>query len=242
MSTGKTNRFLKLLLGGLLLPAVVAITSSAFLVARRLSYGIAADSRVLGLAFWGGYAVWLAVFAFLPKPMRTYVLAHELTHALSAMLMGARVGGLKVSQTGGQVSTSKTNWLITLAPYFFPFYAVLFIICFFIANQVWGLERWVWILFFLVGLGWSFHVTFTLFTLLSSRQPDVQSQGWLFSMVTIFFMNLFTMLLTTALLSQVVSFEHVLTTLGRELVATYGWTLDKALVLWHRLASYAFDR
>src|SRR5436190_23144549 len=98
-----------------------------------------------------GYACVLLVYAFLPKPMRTYVLGHELTHALWALMMGARVSGLKVRKTGGQVKTSKTNWLITLAPYFFPFYAVLFVGLFFLARAIWNLDQYL-VLFFLIGL------------------------------------------------------------------------------------------
>ena len=120
-------------------------------------------------AFATGYALWLGVFVFLPKPMRTYVLGHELTHAIWALMMGARVGGLKVKKTGGQVRTSKVNWLIALAPYFFPFYAMLFIGVFFITYAIWNLSAYLWVLFFLVGLGWSFHVTFTLMMLLTVK-------------------------------------------------------------------------
>ena len=96
--------------------------------------------------------LWLLVFVFLPKPIRTYVLGHELTHAIWALLMGARVSGLTVRKAGGQVRTSKTNWAITLAPYFFPFYAVLFMTGFFIAHAIWDLTPYFWILFELLSL------------------------------------------------------------------------------------------
>jgi hypothetical protein len=155
--------------------------------------------------------------------------------------MGARVGGLKVKKTGGQVRTSKTNWLITLAPYFFPFYAMLFIALFFIAHAIWNLDRYMWVLFFLVGLGWSFHVTFTLMMLLTVKQPDVQSQGALFSAVVIYCMNLLTIVVTIAALSRSVTFAALAQSLAGTLVVAYGWSLDKLAGSWH-YASALFSR
>jgi hypothetical protein len=174
--------------------------------------------------------------------MRTYVLGHELTHALWALLMGARVSGLKVRKSGGQVRTSKTNWAIALAPYFFPFYAVLFMAGFFLAHAIWDLSRYRWVLLFLVGLGWSFHVTFTLMILLTVRQPDVQSQGALFSAVVIFLMNLLTMMLAAAALSKAVTFAMLGQSLGVNLAASYGWTLDKFVALWKYVATVGSGR
>jgi hypothetical protein len=230
-------KFLKLLLAILLLPATVGLTLTAWHVARTVAFGRDATGPV-ALAFWGGYGVWLLAFLLLPRPMRTYVLGHELTHAIWALMMGARVSGLRVSKTGGQVRTSKTNWFITLAPYFFPFYAMLFIALFFIAHAIWRLDQWMWALFFLVGLGWSFHVTFTLMMLFTVRQPDVQSQGVVFSAVVIFSMNLLVIVLTAAALARDVHMLDLLRSLGQNLLTAYGWTLDKLVALWHDIAGF----
>jgi len=226
-------KWLKLLIAVFLLPACAALTVTGWQVARQLSFAPRAMSDTILWSFVAGYALWLAIFAFLPKPMRTYVLGHELTHAFWALLMGARVGGLKVKKSGGQVRTSKVNWFIALAPYFFPFYAMLFIALFFIAHALWHLDRYLWVLFFLVGLGWSFHVTFTLMMLLTVKQTDVTSQGVLFSAVVIYVMNLLVMLVTTAALSRTVSFVGIGQSLAGTLLMTYGWTLDKLVALWH---------
>lgn len=231
-------RFWKLLIGILLLPACGALTLTAWRLAERLSFAPEALRDTALWAFVGGYVLWLVVFACLPKPMRTYVLGHELTHAIWALMMGARVGGLKVGKTGGQVRTSKTNWLIALAPYFFPFYAMLFIALFFIAHAIWNLGAYLWVLFFLVGLGWSFHVTFTLMMLLTVKQPDVTSQGVVFSVVVIYCMNLLIMLVTATALSRSATFAMLGRSLGNDFVAAYGWTLDKFALLWHHAAAF----
>ena len=231
-------KWLKLVLAFLLLPAVAALSMSAWRMGCHLAFGGHGPGGSL-LAFGAGYALWLAAFLLLPKPMRTYVLGHELTHAFWAWIMGARVSGLRVGRAGGQVRTSKTNWFIVLAPYFFPFYAILFIGLFFLAHAIWGLGEWMELLFFLVGVGWSFHVTFTLMMLFSVQQPDVKSQGWLFSLVVIYCMNLLVMMLTVLALSESVTLGGVAPALGRDLAAAYGWTLDNVLWLWHRLSRYA---
>jgi len=51
--------------------------------------------------------------------------------------------------------------------------------------------------------------------------------------VVIYFMNLLTMALTVAALSRSVTFVALARSLGSDVVTTYGWTLDKLVVLWH---------
>ena len=225
-------RALKFIIAILLLPACIGATSAAWQTGR-----IALGGANLGtaLAFGAGYLLWLLVFIFLPPAVRTYVLGHELTHAIWALLMGARVSGLSVRKAGGQVRTNKTNWAITLAPYFFPFYAVLFMVGFFITHAIWDLTAQFWILFFLVGLGWSFHVTFTIMVLFTVSQPDVKSQGALFSAVVIYLMNLLVMTVTVALLSQSLTFAKLATAFGDSLPASYVWTLDNCRALWEHV-------
>ena len=217
-------RWVKLFIALLLLPACAGLTAVAWQAGRPL---LAGTNLGPALAFGAGYLLWLLVFVFLPKPIRTYVLGHELTHAIWALLMGARVSGLTVRKAGGQVRTSKTNWAITLAPYFFPFYAVLFMAGFFIVHAIWDLTPYFWVLFFLIGLGWSFHVTFTIMVLFTVSQPDVQSQGALFSAVVIYLMNLLTMIVTATILSHALTFARLAQLVGENLPASYVWTLDK---------------
>lgn len=225
-------RGLKRFIAVLLLPAGAALTVTGWRVARLLADPAVTGGSPVALAFWVGYGLWFAVFLLLPRTSRTYVLGHELTHALWALLMGARVSGLRVRKSGGQVMTSKTNWVIVLAPYFFPFYAVLFLAGYFLVNIFWPLDQWLWVLFFLVGLGWSFHVTFTLVTLMEVDQPDVQSQGWLFSLVVIYGMNLVVMALAAVALSDRVTLAGLAQLTGADLRTAYGWTLDKSVALW----------
>jgi len=141
------------------------------------------------IAFIVGFGLWAVMFLALPRPVRTYVLGHELTHALWALGMGGRVGKLKVSSRGGSVMLSKTNILITLAPYFFPLYTVAVILLHGILSLF--IDPSVYEVFWLalVGLTWSFHVTFTI-SMLSRRQTDIQPYGRLLGYSFIYLLNL----------------------------------------------------
>jgi hypothetical protein len=181
-------RPLKFLIGLALLPFCWAATRSvaALVVALRVS-----DMRDVPLSAWwllGGFLLWLLLFITMPRPVRTYVLGHELTHAFWALLMGARVSRLRVSARGGSVNVSKSNWIITLAPYFFPFYTVLVIALYSGLALFRDLRDYEPFWLALVGLTWSFHLTFTV-TILLQRQPDIQEHGRVFSYAVIYLLN-----------------------------------------------------
>ncbi len=172
-------RFLRALLGILLWPCCVAVL---WTLLTALGW---AQAQGGGLATWenaalaGGFLAWMFLFLVFPRPMRSYILAHELTHALWALAMGGCVKRLRLNAQGGSVDVSNGNVLVTLAPYFFPFYTwgVL---------AVWGLTglfsdqtpyRYIWLA--VLGASWSFHVTFTI-AALTGGQPDVRLVGgWL---------------------------------------------------------------
>lgn len=181
-------RLLRFLTGAALVPLCVAVTMALLDTLRNIpSSGSLLSPETTWLLT--GYFLWLGMWFFLPRPVRAYVVAHELTHALWGLLFGARVEKLQTSSTGGSVWLSKSNMFITLAPYFFPFYTVLVILvrllvgCFFTVTP----SPLLWL--FLVGLTWGFHVTFTVQSLIV-RQPDILEYGRLFSYVVIYLFNL----------------------------------------------------
>jgi len=177
------------------------------------------------VAFIGGAACWLVVFLLLPKPMLIYVFGHELTHALWTWLFGGRVKKFKASADGGHVVVSKSNFVIVLAPYFFPLYAALVVAVFALGHVAFGWSRHLaWFHLFL-GAAYSFHVTLTAH-ILKTRQTDITSQGWLFSLVIIFLGNISVLLIGLPLLTGNVT---VLTALG--------WWLEDSGAVLHRLSN-----
>ena len=102
---------------------------------------------------------------------------------------------------GGRVLTTKTNFLIALAPYFFPFYAVVIVALFIVGDLIWGWRRtyqpWFHLL---LGAAYAFHLTLT-WEILKTRQTDITSQGYLFSGVIIFLGNALVLAVAVPLLT-----------------------------------------
>jgi hypothetical protein len=170
-----------------------------------------------------GAACWLVLYVLLPRPTWVYVFGHELTHALWTWLFGGRVKRFRASSTGGHVAITKTNFLIALAPYFFPVYAALVIVLFAVGHLIWNWTPYrVWF-HLLLGVAYAFHVTLTWHAL-QTEQTDVTSQGWLFSAVIIFLGNVGVLLIGIPLLASRV-----------DLLTALGWWLECTGEVLHRL-------
>ena len=171
-----------------------------------------------------GFGLWVAIYWFLPISAKSYIWAHELTHAIWALLSGARVGKIKIGENGGYVMLSRTNAIIGLAPYFFPFYALIailvwWILCFFVDPGPW---RALWM--FVVGIAWGHHVTYTIASL-AIRQPDIVDNGHLFSYALIYLFNLFGICLWVVATTPA-TFAEFLPILGGRTIDAYLWTFD----------------
>ena len=179
--------FLRFLLGLSLLPLCWGV-SRAFLDALVLSAGSAGWMTPEALSLFGGILAFAFAWMALSHPVRAYVFGHELTHAIWGIAFGAMPSKLRVSKSGGSVNLTKSNMLITLAPYFFPFYTFLVGVA---ALAVLAFVRplpWLPLWMFLIGFTWSFHILFTIDSL-SREQPDVELYGRVFSWVFIFLAN-----------------------------------------------------
>ena len=210
--------FLRLLIGLLLLPFCWAVMRSFFdaLVIAAGSADILSAETIALLGGIGAFALsWLA----LDHPVRTYVFGHELTHALWGLLFGARPSDFRVSETGGSVKLTKSNFLITLAPYFFPFYTFLVIVAavctYAFIRPLPYLPLWM----FLIGFTWSFHILFTMETL-AQRQPDVKLYGRVFSWAFIFIVNVAIVLLWLVAMTPL-SFSQLFDVLSNRTISAY---------------------
>lgn len=210
------RRFLLSLVGILMLPLCGAVTWTLL----HLVQAIRPESDALlpppALALLGGILLWQLLFLTLPKPVRVYVLGHELTHALWGMLMGARVLDLRVSKNSGSVTLSRSNLWITLAPYFFPFYTFLVLVAYYALAIFFDVERWYLVWLGLVGITWGFHLSFTVTTLMQ-KQSDIREYGFVFSYVIIYLMNVLGICLWVILVSPV-TLEQGVTFLSEDTV------------------------
>lgn len=192
-------KWIKFIIAVLLLPVCAG---AALALWRVLAASGRADTVWIPLL--AGAACWVVIFLLLPKPMWIYVFGHELTHALWTWLFGGNVKKMKVSSGGGHVVISKTNFLIALAPYFFPLYAALVVAGFALGNLIWDWKHlFVWF-HLLFGAAYAFHVTLT-WHVLQTRQSDITSQGYLFSAVIIYLGNISVLLFGVPLLTAKVS-------------------------------------
>ncbi len=189
-------KWIKFIIALLLLPVCLGAARTLWLVLRA---GYGADTVWIPLL--AGAACWIVIFLLLPKPMWIYVFGHELTHALWAWLFGGQVKKMKVSAKGGHVVISKTNFVIALAPYFFPLYAVLVIAVFALGNLIFSWHSYrVWF-DLLLGAAYAFHLTLT-FHVLQTQQSDITGQGYLFSAVVIFLGNVCVLMFGIPLLTM----------------------------------------
>lgn len=211
-------KWVKTVLGALLLPFCFGAVAALLRVLRA-----SGSADTFWVAFLGGAACWWVVFLLLPKPMRLYVFGHELTHALWTWLFLGRVKKFKASPKGGHVLVTRTNFLIVLAPYFFPLYAVLVIAVILAGHLVFGWTRHVVWFHLLLGAAYAFHVTLTGH-ILKTRQSDITSQGYFFSGVVIFLGNITVLLVGIPVLTAKVP-----------LLTAMGWWLQEAGGLLHRL-------
>ena len=204
-------KWVKLLAALVLLPICIGAVPALFKV-----IGATGKAETIWVALIGGAACWLTIFLLLPKPMRVYVFGHELTHAVWTWLFGGKVKKFKVTAKGGHVVVTKTNFLIALAPYFFPLYAVLCVLVFVLGHLIWGWTGYRPWFHLLLGAAYAFHVTLTVH-ILKTEQTDITSQGYLFSAVIIFLGNITVLLIGLPLLTTQVS-----------LATSLGWWLQES--------------
>lgn len=192
-------RLLKFILGILLLPAWIGF-AIAFL---NQLYTIDTFTRS-GLILLAGAIAFILLYALGHRLRLSHTLGHELTHALSTILFLGRVKGISASSQGGRASVTKTNFIIYLAPYFFPIYTMVVVLLSFFVDP-----RFNDAIFFLIGFTLAHHILLTLESL-RTEQSDLTKSGMLFSLGIIFLGNLAFVTLLVSLAFRGVSFWEFL--------------------------------
>lgn len=190
------TRIGKALLGIVLLPFCAGFLWQFAATAASIAY-----RPLVPYWFVGGFLLYLLVHFLFKKPILSYVVGHELTHALFAMLFGGSVKAFHATERGGQVRITKSNFIITLAPYFFPLYTFAALLAYWLARAAGApmLEPW---LVLLAGAAFAFHVILTL-VFLGTDQNDIREHGAFFSYPLILLFNvILTALLVRLLLAQ----------------------------------------
>lgn len=217
------SKILRVILGFLLLPFCFALTRAFFQVLVNAQASIAK-------ALWliGGILLFVACWYLIPRPVKLYVLGHELTHALWGLLFFAKPSKLRVTEKGGSVNLTKTNILITLAPYFFPFYTFIVILIALITRIFIEPLPYIPVWLFFIGATWAFHVLFTMETL-TQHQPDITVYGRVFSWVFIFVVNVLLILVWLAYVTS--TFNFAMSATVKCTIEAYEWTYNLILYL-----------
>ena len=131
-----------------------------------------------------GFAAYFPVHFLFRRLIVLHVFGHELTHVLWSMVFGGKMHEMYVSrEDGGYTTYTRGNFLVTLAPYFFPLYAI-----FFMALHLIVAARFRPYIDGLLGFSVAFHVMLTLYSIRRS-QPDLQRAGVVFSLAFVYMMN-----------------------------------------------------
>ncbi len=177
------NKVVKFFYGILLLPLCYVLFRTLLYVIVNIEF-----SNKLIYAFCLGSGLYLILHLVLYKPIKIYVVGHELVHAISAYICGGKVKKLKIGSSYGSVNVDKVNTFIALSPYFVPFYSLIVIIVWLLVKYLLKLNVPIEILTFLLGFTIMFHIVLTLYAIYIGQQ-DFKISGWLFSIVLIFIIN-----------------------------------------------------
>ncbi len=142
-------------------------------------------------SFFGGIALFVAtvIFAGTESRQSLQIVAHELTHSFFALLTLHSVHHIRLNPdgTGGSMQLMGGNWLIILAPYFFPLFAFFYML---IMPYIYSLVESVWILHGILGYLTAYYWA-TVISQIHPQQTDIIRSGYIFSAIIILAMNLY---------------------------------------------------
>jgi len=198
------NKTFKIILGIALVPFCIGFTWQFGATLFSITY-----KRDVPYYFIAGCLTYLTAHILFKKPILTYVIGHELTHAFFTVLFGGKVKSFQASHRGGRVIITKSNFVITLAPYFFPLYTFAALIMYWLAAVA-GVRTAAGWLIYVSGTTYSFHLLLT-FIFLQEDQNDIKEHGAIFSYPLIYLFNiLFAALLIWLLLADNMNYPKFL--------------------------------
>ena len=186
------QKIIKFIAGVLAMPIMVSVSIAFYaniIAVKELS-------GILQYFMWG-IASYIAIHLLFFKPTFIYVLGHEAVHAVTSWVMGGKINSFKVSKEGGSVSTTKTNTVIELSPYFVPIYSIILMLVYFVIAYSYNINGAAFV--YLIGFTLTLHVVMTI-EVMKTRQPDLMESGYLFSIVVVYVLNIVIIALLFSLL------------------------------------------
>lgn len=179
----KINHWINKIIDLLKWPTAVLILILTFpaLYADMYVFERLTNSEVL-VTFFLPFIVTVFLFLFMPALAGSFfaIMEHELTHMLFAVLTFHKPRGLDVNQdVGGSFSfEGKGNWLIALAPYFFPTFWFFIVLLAPVYVAIVGKLPDFYIILLAVFLGYNFIVTCLS---IHPKQTDFKVAGYVFT-------------------------------------------------------------
>lgn len=210
------NKAVKFFYALALLPLCFAIFKTLTYVVTNVDF-----KDKLVIFFFLGMGVYVIFHILLYKPIKIYILGHELVHILSAYLCGGRVKKMKIGESYGSVNVDKVNTFIALSPYFIPFYSLIVALLWLVVKYLVRLNIPTEIFVFLLGFTIMFHLVLTLYAIYLG-QTDFEVSGWFFSIVVIIIVNcLILIFLFTFIFSSKLKFIDIREYFVKNLISSY---------------------
>lgn len=184
----------------LFIALVVMLPLSVVMIFALLLQLYHAATSMRELSFWLSEPIWFTLmggllFASLKFSLiaehilvYVYVLGHELTHALAALISFGKVQSVHVDMSGGYVETDADNLFIALSPYFVPLWMLCWMGGLYIVNYFYPFAGYAPWLYGGLGFWWVFHLYWTVW-IIPREQPDMLENGLLFSILLTMLMN-----------------------------------------------------
>lgn len=148
-----------------------------------------------------GFGFFALLFLLFGAPARTYILEHELSHVLVAMLTGVRVKKMSLRRDRAYVKTDRVTPLIALIPFALPLYTLVLGVAYRIAERHLGHPVASAGAYVLIGATLSFHLLATVHYL-QLEQPDLHRYGAFASLVLVSVWSIALLALLSALLFE----------------------------------------
>ncbi len=145
----------------------------------------------LSLSFLAGVAFCLIfhIFGFMRALfLPVYVFGHEVTHAIFVFFCYGKVSGFKADVNGGYIIANRSNILVSLSPYIFPFWTLVVGLLFLISGTLFDITPYLTFYSILFGATWAFNLAWTIF-MIPLGQSDLKNNGTFLSLIVIFLSN-----------------------------------------------------
>ncbi len=110
---------------------------------------------------------------------------HELTHLIFSLLTLSKVKAFYSGEGRGFVKITRSNFLVSLAPYFFPTLSF-----FLLPLKLLIKPSLAWLFSALLGASFGYHIA-SNFKEINPSQPDLRQHGILFSLLAVAFFQIF---------------------------------------------------